>query len=184
MMSLNSMDGRLLSRAKAGDPEAFAMMVEEHREGLFAFLARSTGDEDQAADLLQITLIRAWKGMATYEEKGRYRGWLFTLARRALIDENRRQTRASKVPLRVVGSPTADPVEELVANELESAILDAVHQLPEVRRSVFLMRHHSSMTFREIAEVLEIPLGTALSHMHHALRSLKTVLELHDVSPQ
>lgn len=157
------------------------MMVEEHREGLFAFLARSTGDEDKAADLLQITLIRAWKGMASYEEKGRYRGWLFTLARRALIDENRRETRASKAP-RIMRTPAANPVEELVASELESAIVAAVHQLPEVRRSVFLMRHHSSMTFREIAEALDIPLGTALSHMHHALRSLKTVLELHDVS--
>lgn len=172
----------LVARARAGDADAFASLIAPHRDGLFAFLARAAGDTDLAEDLFQMTMIRAWQGLANYVHRGRLAAWLFTIARRALIDERRRRTPPSAQESGHDPVEKHDPLARLVAAELEAALAQKLRDMSEPRRTVFLMRHHSTLTFREIAEALEMPLGTALSHMHHAVRSLKTVLEAHDVA--
>jgi RNA polymerase sigma-70 factor (ECF subfamily) len=132
--------------------------------------------------LLQETLIKAWQGYGAYRERGRARAWLFTIARRALIDWTRgRSSEIATEPgtLERHADPAADPLERTVARGIERAVLTALVAQPEERRSVFLMRHHTPMTFREIAEALDIPLGTALSHMHHVTRDLRETLAPH-----
>ncbi|MEN8376489.1 MAG: RNA polymerase sigma factor [Gemmatimonadota bacterium] len=177
----------LLARARAGDAGAFAGLFDRHRNALFAFLVRSCGDADEAEDLLQLTAIKAWRGLDAYEDRGRFGAWLFTLARRTMIDEARRATRARRAldglgAMRIGGGSRHGPDADLEAGEVRRAIEGELSRLTEERRTVFLLRHHSPLTFREIAEALDMPLGTALSHMHHATNSLKKALRSHDVS--
>lgn len=183
MMTDDESDSDLLARAREGDALAFSQLLKEYLDGLYAFLARSTGDQDEADDLLQLTVIRVWRGLASYEERGRFRSWLFTVARSVMIDEERRKARRPVSALREIdGRANPDPHEVLAAREMEGSLVAELKRLPEVRRTVFLMRHHSAMTFQEIAEALGIPIGTALSHMHHAIRSLRAALERDDVT--
>ena len=133
MTSPNEPEGRLVARARSGDGRAFARLLERHREGLFAFLARSTGDDDEAEDLLQMTAIRAWEGLASYEDRGKLGAWLFTIARRALIDHERREART---PNRVPGPEVhtvdvaTDPHAQVVARDLEAAIVEEAARDP------------------------------------------------------
>lgn len=168
-------------RISGGSREAagFEALVAPHLDELYAYLARSAGNSADGCDLLQETLIKAWEGYEDYRERGRVRAWLFTIARRALIDWTRSrppEVGAEPETLERRADPGADPHERLVARSVETAVLRALQDVPEERRSVFLMRHHTPMTFREIAETLNIPLGTALSHMHHVTRTLRGAL--------
>lgn len=161
------------------EPAGFEALVSPHLDELFAYLARSAGSSDDGWDLLQETLIKAWEGYEDYRERGRGRAWLFTIARRALIDWTRSrppEVRSETDTLRRRADPGADPHEQVVARSVERAVLRALQGVSEERRSVFLMRHHTPMTFREIAETLDIPLGTALSHMHYVTRTLRQAL--------
>ena len=164
------------------DAAGFEALVVPHLDELYAYLARSAGNEADGRDLLQETLIKAWDGYGEYDERGRARAWLFTIARRTLIDWTRtRQPEIEAEPemLERCAHPGADPHERTVARSVEAAVLRALAGLPEERRTVFLMRQHTPMTFREIAETLDIPLGTALSHMYHVTRVLRVALALH-----
>lgn len=164
------------------EPAGFETLVAPHLDELYAYLARSAGNSEDGRDLLQETLIKAWEGYEDYREHGRARAWLFTIARRALIDWTRSrppEVRTEPLTLERRADPGADPHERVVARDVEQAVLGALESVPEERRSVFLMRHHTPMTFREIAEILDIPLGTALSHMHHVTRTLRRALAPH-----
>ena len=174
-------DSELIRRAQAGDREAFGGIAQRYANRILAFHARSVGDRDDANDLLQETLIRMWKGIATYADSGRLEAWIFTIARRAAADRGRALQRRRRVVLRDMGGEgPATPLQFAEAADLESRISSALAQLPEQRRSVFLMRQHSSMTFDEIARALGIPLGTALSHMRLAVQYLKEKLKHHE----
>ncbi len=106
------------------------------------------------------------------------------MARNALIDQTRVERRRREVPLHHLAGTRATPSNDAQASleleEMADLLGRALAALPEVRRSVFLLRQDAGLTFREIAEALDIPLGTALSHMHHTLRSLRRVLEADD----
>lgn len=163
-------------------PAGFEAVVAPHLDELYVYLARSAGNSEDGRDLLQETLIKAWEGYGDYDERGRARAWLFTIARRALIDWTRSrppEISTEPVTLERRADPAADPHEQVVARSIEKAVLGALEGVAEERRSVFLMRHHTPMTFREIAETLGIPLGTALSHMHHVTRTLRQALAPH-----
>lgn len=160
----------------------FGALVAPHLDELYAYLARSAGNSEDGRDLLQEALIKAWRGYEDYRERGQARAWLFTIARRVLIDWTRSrppEIRTEPLALDRHADPGADPHEQVVARNVERAVLAALEEVSEERRSVFLMRHHTPMTFREIAGALDVPLGTALSHMHHVTRTLRRALAPH-----
>ena len=174
----------LVERARRGDNRAFGILMEPYRDRLFAFVFRSVRDTDHANDLVQETLIRVWKGLASYEHRGRFVGWLFTITRTVVTDDARLRARRSSSSSALPEVPTGsadDPYEILAAADLREIIEASVHAMAEPRRTVFLLRQHSGLTFREIATQLGMPLGTALSHMHHAVQTLRRRLkEYHD----
>lgn len=174
-------DAARLERARGGDDRAFAALVRPHADAVFAFLVRMTGHRDDAADVMQETLVRVWRSLESYRDEGRFAAWLFTIARNAALDRARSARLRSVGPLAEdVADPTADAAALTAYRELEADLDRALAGLPEPRRAVFVMRQESGLTFREIADALEIPLGTALSHMHHAVRALKEALRIHE----
>ncbi len=169
----------LVQAAAQGSEDAFAELLAPYRTRLFGFLVRSMANRDLAEDLLQETLLRCWRGLPRYRDRGRFSAWLFAVARNTVHDAGRDHVRHravfADVPIDTVHEPVIEPAAT-AAIELRqrlaqvSAALDA---LPEDRREVFLLRQHGELSFREIAELLHQPLGTVLSHMHRALQELK-----------
>lgn len=174
-------DAEHVDGARRGDPRAFASLIQPYAEPIHAFLVRLRGHPDDAEDVLQETLIRAWSSLAGYRHQGRFEAWLFAIARNAATDRARSARRRTEAPLPDdLGDGAPGPDVDAANREFTGDLAEALAGLPEARRSVFLLRQESGLTFREIAEVLDIPLGTALSHMHHAVRALKEALHHHE----
>lgn len=180
-MTETALESQHVAMARGGDAEAFEALVRPHLDAVHGFLVRMTGYHEDAKDILQETLVRVWNALGSYEHDGRFRAWMFAIARNAALDHIRAERGARRLDtlggLRAEG---ASPVERAEQREFLGDLQSALEELPEVRRSVFVMRQESGMTFREIADAMGIPLGTALSHMHHAIRALKEELRHHE----
>jgi len=166
-----------------GDMAAFEVLYGRYRARLFGFVRSMGAGHAEAEDLFQDTWMRAIQGMPRYRPEGKFRVWLFRIARNAWIDRVRRI--GKELPMgngeeteRLVEdeSPIPRPDETLAERERVTLLEGALETLPGGERQVLELRAREEMSFREIAEVLEIPIGTALWRMHRAVRRLAEVL--------
>lgn len=152
---------------------------DEHAAALWAFAVRLTGGDRQAAeDVVQETLLRAWRHpdspAFSSEQLGAARGWLYTVARRIVIDEWRaRSARPEKLVAEVPESYGTDHTDALVQSRL---ITDALLQLSGEHRAVLVEMFYRRSSVRETAQRLGIAEGTVKSRTHYALRALKLAL--------
>jgi RNA polymerase sigma-70 factor (ECF subfamily) len=160
---------------------------------LFGLIYRLTGSRDAAEDLLQETFLRVVRMIPEYQHAGKFEAWLFRIAANLARDHVRRvRRRGQPLPLHGFGNPDEpgppelahaaqpDPDGGLLKSEAEQRLGAALHKLPELDREIILLRHFSELSFREIAELLEIPLGTALARAHRALKRLRLALGAED----
>ncbi len=171
----------LVARCGSGDGGAFEHLLRPHRRRLLGYLVRASGDPALAEDLLQETLLRAWKALADYRSRGRLVAWLFTIARSVVVDRVRRRDARPTLVSAPEVEPEAreDPSARLLANELAERLSSTVAELPERQRDVFLLRLDGDLKFREIAELRGEPLSTVLGHMHYAMKKLRRTVRDH-----
>ncbi len=177
-------DDALVTAFKRGDQDALDLLVARHGAALLAYLRRRSSE---AEDLYQESWLRAISHIHRYR-RGSFRAWLIVIARNTLIDtiRRRRPTLSLDASLGETGVTLADllsdeaaPVPETVASqEAAGTILAAVAALPESQREVFYLRYEQGLSFTEIAQLLNIPLNTALGRMHYAVTKLRQQLEL------
>lgn len=167
--------------ADATGPEAELLRTlhEEHGEALLAYAQRlCQGDRQRAEDLVQETLLRAWRHPSAMDPThGSVRAWLFTTVRNLAIDAWRR--RSSRVPEFVTDQLPEPPPEINEADRAVEAwtIADALRQLSPPHREVLLECFYRGRSVAEAAAALGVPPGTVKSRTHYALRALRVVLE-------
>jgi RNA polymerase sigma-70 factor, ECF subfamily len=182
-------DNELIARYLTGKARAFDQLLERYQEPLMAYLLRMTSNRAVSEDLFQETFIRVLRGLSKYEERGHFRSWLYRMATNLCIDYFRQQGRRPNVSLdqSVSGDTTASlqdilpdkkagPERKMREARVEAAIDEAVQKLPETHRQVYLLRTVSELSFKEVAAVMDCPLGTALGRMRDALAKLKQTL--------
>jgi RNA polymerase sigma-70 factor (ECF subfamily) len=158
-------DRDLLVAAGRGDADAFETLYERYRSWVVALAYRVCGDRDHALDVLQDAFLHLCRKAPGLRLRGNLKAYLYPVVRHLAIDRIRRRGRV--VPLVVEPSVTPrDHAEE--RRDLE----DLVHALPEKQREVVLLRFGDGLKLGEIAEALEVPVGTVKSRLHHALRRL------------
>ena len=169
----------MILRCKKGDKNSFGPLIQLYRRQLFSYLWRFTHSDERSKDLFQEVLIKVWKGLKNYKENDRFASWLFSIAHNVAIDEVRKEKRMSDIfeygQEREPGI-YSNPYNILVAAESEKMILDVIDTLPEKQKEVFLLRQHGELTFKEIADLINEPLSTVLSHMHYATKKIKKAL--------
>jgi RNA polymerase sigma-70 factor (ECF subfamily) len=152
------------------------MLYHEHGNALLAYATRLTGDRWAAEEVLQETLLRAWRHRdALDEQAGSIRGWLFTVARNIVTD--RARSRAVR-PAEISGDTGVVPVVGDHAQRVVDSMvtIEALEQLNEEYRSVVVELYFHGRSVAEAAEVLGIPAGTVKSRSHRALRSLRDLI--------
>ena len=166
------MDRDLVERARRGDREAFAVLVHQVSDQLFAVAYRILRDTGLAEDALQNALVLAWRRLPRLRDPERFDAWIHRILVHACYDESQR-SRAMTGTIRVLplDVPSTDDGPSAVADrdELERAF----RRLSLEQRAVFVLHHYLGLPLVEVAETLEIPAGTARSRLHYAIAGLR-----------
>lgn len=170
-----------LIRGCASDPAVFRELVERFEARVYSFLIHLVGRQ-AAEDLFQEVWLKVLKNAPSYQPRGKAASWIFKISNNLALDYWEKQKRkGTPVQVDAVASWLADPEPgpQTAAenNERRERLAAALRGLPIEQRQIFLMRELGQMSFREIAESLDIPLGTALSRMNYALGKLRGALE-------
>lgn len=173
-------DAALLRRAAQQAPGAVEALVGRHADRLCSFLVRIVRDAAWAEDLTQETLLRALQESTAYEPRWPLRTWLFRIARNLALDHLRREG-AQRARDRDVHDDTFAPAAVVTAEHLEFqvALEQALQQLPEEFRTVFVLRDGEGLAYEEIAAVLGISAKTVSSRLHRARLQLRALLGRH-----
>jgi len=185
-------DDRLVAKYLAGDMEAFDELLRRHKNGLFSYLYSMVRSKEEAEDLLQETFLRVIAALPRYRARGKFRAWIFKIARN-LVQDRARKLMATGVPVRLETSESdtnetphtvtnqADakpsPREVAMAREKREWIESAIQKLPPAQKEVFILREYADMSFKEIAALQTRPIGTVLARMHYALQKLRAELQ-------
>jgi RNA polymerase sigma-70 factor (ECF subfamily) len=172
-------------RARTGDQDAFAQLVEMHAERVYGALRRFGLDPDEADETTQEVFLRAWRGLSRFQERSRFSTWLYRIAfneaqrrlgrrkpRQALSDEDSDGPLAS-----VAESAHLGPEAQTLDRELESALTAALDRLPEDLRIAVVLRDVQGLSTAEAAEVVGIGEAAFKSRLHRGRMQLRALLE-------
>ena len=167
----------LVERARDGDRDAFAALVNATSDRMYAIAVRILRDADLAEDALQGALITAWRQLPTLRDPARFEAWVRKLLVHACYAEaRRRRSWTANVRVLPVDGP-AGPDGSLLSVIDRDVLERAFRRLSVEHRAVFVLHHHTGLTLVEIAETLGIPAGTARSRLHYATRTLRAAIE-------
>jgi RNA polymerase sigma-70 factor (ECF subfamily) len=184
-------DEVLMIRFQRGDRSSFTQLVRRHQTGLYNFALRQLRVQSVAEDVVQEAFVRVVQNAADFKHEARFSTWVYTITRNLCIDQLRKRALRKHASLDeprksdegdgpTLGEQTADSrasVErEATGTEIKARILDAVDELPEDQREVFLLRELSNLPFKEIAEITGVPENTVKSRMRYALERLQAAL--------
>jgi len=170
-------DAELVHRAREGDTDAFGALVRRHQRAAYMTALGVTGRPEDAEDVSQEAFLVALDRLDDCRDPARFVGWLLTIVRNRGRNYLRREglRRGEMIPPHVASSGPG-PGEELDRSELREALSTALETLSEIRREVVLLHDLEGWKHREIAEVLDIPVGTVRSHLHFARKALRVAL--------
>jgi RNA polymerase sigma-70 factor (ECF subfamily) len=156
-----------------GSREDFERRVLPLERDLFFGARALTGRDADALDLLQETLLRAWRGFATYARDENLKAWLFTILRHAWTDRCRRHRLEPASLDPEIDVPSAPPPDARLPDEL----LNALRSLSPSHQLLVLLRDVEGLSYKELARTLDIPIGSVMSGLHNARRKLREKLE-------
>src|SRR5262245_19696240 len=165
-------------------PDEFETMTTDLAQPLMSAALRLTRRRADAEDLVQDTLHRAWRSVASFERGTHFKAWIFRILRNAFINRGRREAAApvavdftdSDRPARPEAPPSLTDLRELAAmsdEHFEDCVKRAVEGLPEEFRMPMVLFALGEMSYQEIADALEIPIGTVMSRLHRARARLR-----------
>ncbi len=168
----------LITRWKAGDQRAATQLVERHADALARFVAGAGGRSD-VQELVQDTFVRAFGALDSFRGESSLRTWLFTIARRLLLDQRRSERRRGEhVEVRENDATTDySALDGVVAEETRVRMRIAVARLSPTQREVFTLRVGEGMSYKEIADAAGTTEGAARVHYHNAMRAIKEYLD-------
>jgi RNA polymerase sigma-70 factor (ECF subfamily) len=177
-------DEQLLADYRTGDKSAFARLVNRYQRELYHFLVRFLGNRASAEDVFQETFLQVHQSAEQFDPQRRFRPWLFTIAANKARDLIRSQARRPTNPLQASISPgeeesgefidlmqsTTDlPSDPMERQELQELVHNTVTSMPEHLREILLLSYFHQFPYKQISEILDIPLGTVKSRLHAAV---------------
>ena len=166
----------LVTRAQQGDREAFSELVRCHREGVINVVYRMCGDAGLAEDAAQEAFIRAWQHLTSYQPRSPFRNWVYRIAANVALDVLRREKETVDVDAVPVAATGLGPESALIEKERAERIKQAVLALPPASRAVLVLREYEGLSYQEIADTLDIPMGTVMSRLSYARNRMRESL--------
>ncbi|HKU61253.1 MAG TPA: sigma-70 family RNA polymerase sigma factor [Gemmatimonadales bacterium] len=184
-------DQEVVLLARSGREAAYRELIRRYERPVFALLFRMVRDRELAEDLSQETFIKALNAIESYRPEFKFSSWIFKIANNAAIDHLRRREldtlsldgsphaetpEAMQATALQIGARQESPLDTVEAKELGSEIEEAIGRLRPEYRSCILLRHVEGRAYEEIAEILDLPLGTVKTYIHRARNELRVAL--------
>lgn len=171
-------DTELIRRWRSGDGLAATRLVERHAPAVARFVATS-GERDSVDEVVQDTFVRAFAAIDSFRGDSAFRTWLFTIARRLVLDRRRSERRSRTVASVEEGDAVTqfDALDSMVADESLARVRLALEQLSPRQHEVFSLRVEQGLSYKEIADVTGSTEGAARVHYHNAMRAVKEFLD-------
>lgn len=170
------MDRDLVERARSGDQEAFADLVQKVSDTLLGIARRILRDPGLAEDALQDALLTIWRKLPRLRDAERFEGWAFRILVHACYADAPRNRRWAST-LRELPAEPASGVDDIQKVSDRQELEQAFRRLPLDQRAVFVLHHHVGLPLVAVAETLGIPDGTARSRLHYATRALRAAFD-------
>lgn len=182
-------DEQLLLDYLSGASNAFEELVRRHYQELHQFVLRFTNNASTADDIVQDAFVQMHQSAANFDPTRRLKPWLFTIAANKARDYLRSRSRRQEVPLDaqigaegessqrfsdLLADPGTGALEEMAAEETRQSVREVVDQLPPNLREVLVLAYFHRFPYKELAEILNIPLGTVKSRLHAAVAEFGT----------
>ncbi len=165
-----------IRRAQAGDRSAFARLVTDYWDRLYRWMFHLCRDRHHAEDLTQEAFMKAFANLRSFRPGTNFRAWLFRIAYNTFLNQAREEKRLRQPMPEQVPSPEKGPSDQLISQEAMQLLARTVGRLPPEYRAAFLLRVEEGLSFRQIADVLEITEQTARWRVFKARQKLMTVL--------
>jgi RNA polymerase sigma-70 factor (ECF subfamily) len=177
-------DAELLEHYMDGDEAAFQEIVARYKNSLYAFLKQFLNRTDLVEDVFQETFLQLFTSRASFDSSRPLRPWLFTIAANKAKDALRKSQRTSAVPIGAIseaqdmsfdemlnslGADNVVPQDELERNETATQVNDVIAGMPENLREILILAYFNKFSYKQMANVLSIPIGTVKSRLHTAV---------------
>jgi len=175
-----SKDRKLVRELTSGHRSAYVEAVECNYSRIYAFLYRMSEDRSVAEDLTQETFAAAWRSLDQFEARSAFGTWLHKIALNVFRDY-RRHSRIDVAPTEEYDLPAVPDhapalIEEIASEQLQQRVQVAVGELPDIYREAVILRCYQGLKYREVAELLGVPIGTVQFRVHVALEKLRAAL--------
>lgn len=183
-LSNKSTDAQLLASYAAGDEDAFQMIVNRYKNGLYMFLRRFLNRHDLIEDVFQETFLQLFTSRDSFDTSRPLRPWLFTIAANKAKDALRKQQRTSAIPIGTIlnsddmsfgdmlNTITADekvPYDNIERDETALRVRQVIANMPENLREILILAYFNKFSYKQMADILSIPIGTVKSRLHTAV---------------
>lgn len=182
-------EAQLIEKAKRGDIPAFEELISTHQNMIYNYCYRMSGNLHDAEDLTQEVFIKVYKSLETFKGKSKFSTWIYRIAYNTCIDRHRKNKPIddnmvfldSEDEYINLKSKSDIPEDELLTKESQDRIQRCINSLRPEYRSVIILRDIQNYTYVEIAEMLDIPLGTVKSHINRGRAALRKSLKSQDM---
>lgn len=181
----NDIDVALMLRVGQADETAFEQLIERHQQAVIGTVAKMLGNASDAEDIAQQVFIRLWKSAPRYQPTAKFTTFLFTIARNLVFNESRRRSRKKEYSmeereddfhLQTPDSQNAPPDQDILHNELQQKVDEAIASLPEKQRLAVILRRYEGMPYDEIGRVLKLSIPAVKSQLFRARNTLREAL--------
>lgn len=192
--TLNALsDQELIHLYQGGDESGLKELIVRYKSKIYTFIYTKVRDEFLAEDIFQETFIRVINTIKTggYNEEGKFLPWVLRIAYNMIIDHFRKEKRLPNVVssdgfdiFEVLRFAEDDAEKKMVRSQISADLQKIIQLLPDDQKEVLIMRHFCDMSFKEIADITNVSINTALGRMRYALSNLRRLIEEHNISFQ
>ncbi|MCR9172560.1 MAG: sigma-70 family RNA polymerase sigma factor [bacterium] len=194
-MAMENIDDRVLVSAYInGDEQAFETLLMRHKDKIYRFIAMKVRDNALAEDIFQDAFIKIVNTLkaGNYNEEGKFLPWAMRIAHNLVIDHFRKANKVKMISesssqrddfniFHTIQQEDENAIEILTREELEGQMVGLIDHLPESQRDILIMRIFKEMSFKDIAELEDISINTALGRMRYALINMRKLIDQHNL---